>query len=293
MQRKAQLFLTALTCITAIACGPSSAGSPPSPSIPNEGSAELPKPILPGASSWKLQPSSADYFYSTISDAHLKLIDSLSANDESIISRTDFKFSSSRDARGFVISATINALSLQGGSRTGTSSTSFSLPILINGHLQNNELLFTLPGTSNTPDCTDPVFTALPALQRTLVIPPADLHTGMTWTDSTTANLCSAGIPVISGAIRNYRVLGESIVGTIPVILLEKHDRGLSTGEGSSGQHRVAIQTETVGSGQVAIDRLTGSLVDDVSTYTTSITIRSSGRNQRFTQTVKEHIALK
>jgi hypothetical protein len=108
-----------------------------------------------------------------------------------------------------------------------------------------------------------------------------------------TTELCSGGIPVTAISNRTYQVLGEGVIGSTPVILLERHDRSSSTGEGSSGQHRVSIQADAVGSGQVAIDRVTGILVDDLSTYSTSITIRSSGRIQKFTQAVKEHTVLK
>ena len=293
MSRIQNRVLTAVISITAIACSPGSAGSPPSPSNPNERPAELPRPISPGPASWKLQPSPADHLYFTISDARLKPTDSLTVADESVISRAEFEFSSFKDTHSFVLAATINNFSIQGGSRTEAPSTSFSLPLSISGHLQNNKLLFTVPGTSTPLDCANPVLAALPLLQRTFITPPVDLHTGMTWSDSTTTELCSAGLPIISNGTRNYRVLGESLIGRIPVILLERQERSSSTGEGSSGQHRVAVQTETVGSGQVAIDQVTGSLVDDVSNYTTSIIIRSSGRNQKFTQTLKEHIALK
>ena len=293
MRNRARLLFTGVISITAIACGPSSAGGPPLPTIPDKDAPGLPKPINTAVASWKLQPSSADHLYFTTSDVHLKLTDSSTIPDELITNRAEFHFSSSREGRGFILSAAVNDFSLQGGQKTGISTTSFPLPLSVTGHLQNNKLLFTLAGTATTVDCTNPASAALSAIQRTFVTPPVDLHTGMSWIDSITAETCSAGLPVISQNSRNYRVLGESAIGTVPVILLERHDRSSSAGEGSNGQHRVAVQTETIGSGQVAIDRMTGSLVNDASTYTTSITIRSSGRIQKFTQIVKEQIALK
>lgn len=293
MQNRARRLFASVMAIATIACGPSSPGNPPSPVISPEGSTESPKPVSTGAGAWKLQPSSTEHLYFTTSDARLKLVDSSTTTEDEITGQTEFKFSSSREAHGSVISATVNTFTLEGGSRTGVLNTSSLMPLSVTGHLQNNKLVFALPGTPAIIDCANPVSSTLSVVQRTFIAPPTDLHTGMTWTDTTTAELCAGGVPVITGTNRNYRVLGEAVIGVTPVILLERHDRSSSTGEGSNGQHRVAIQTETAGSGQIAIDRLTGSLVDDLSTYTTSIIIRTSGRNQRFTQIVQEHTTLK
>jgi hypothetical protein len=293
MHNRIQIMLAGAIAIAAVACGPSSAGSPPSPVIPPEGTTEPPKPISTGPGVWKLQPSSIERFYLTTSDVRLKLTDSSTIAEDAINTRAEFKISSLRETRSFLISATINTFTSEGGSRTGASTTSFSLPLSITARSQNNRLLFTIPGSTTGVDCTNPAFSTLSVIQRAVIAPPFDLHTGMTWNDTTTADLCSGGIPVVVRSVRNYRVLGEAVIANLPVILLERHETGSSAGEGSNGQHRIMVQTETTGSGQIAIDRLTGSLVDDLSTYMSSITIRSSGRGRIFTQTVKEHTTLK
>jgi hypothetical protein len=293
MQNRARRFFAGTIIFTAVACGRSSAGSSPSPDISASPPTESARPVLSGATSWKLQPSNAERFYSTISDTHLKLSDSSTATNDGITSRAEFTISSSRATPTWMISATINTFSLEGGSRSGVSNTAFSLPFSIAGRFQNNKLIFTPAGGSAIIDCTNPVLSTLPVIQRAVIAPPSQLYAGTTWNDSTTVELCSGGIPVTAITNRNYQVLGEAVIGSVPVILLERHDRSSSAGEGSSGQHRITLRTETVGSGQVAIDRLTGSLIDDVSTYTTSITIRASGRNQQFTQIVKEHTSLR
>lgn len=292
-QRTTRLFFASIISITALACGPSSAGSPPSPNIPTGNSPELPKPISTEIASWKLQPSSADHHYLTISNARLKLTDSSTVSEESIISRIEFKISSARETPTSTFLTTIDSFSLEGGSRTRVEPLSFTLPISLIARFQDNKLQFSFPDNSTAADCTNPVLSTLSIIQRTLVTPPLQLHTGMTWNDSTAAEVCSGEIPVSMTSSRKYRVLGATMIGNTPVILIERHDRSSSTGEGSSGQHRIALQSETIGSGQIAINQLTGTLVDDLSTYETLITIRASGRNQKFTQLVKEHTTLK
>lgn len=285
-------FLSAVATVL-VACSPSSAGNPPSPAISDEDSI---KPALPisKSGSWKLQPTTTDHSYLSTSNTALELIDISQALRDTLTTQAEFRMSASRDIRGILVSATINAFSLHTSARTGIAEKVSSLPLTVAGKLQNNRFVFSL--ASNQPintGCVDPTFSALSIIQRSVVVSPLELHTGMTWTDSVSAELCSGAIPITVITTRNYRVLGESLVRSVPVILLERHETMISTGEGSSGQHRITLRTEGVGSGQIAIDRLAGFLVDDLSTYTAAITVRSSGRDQRFTQVVSEHIALK
>lgn len=287
-----QFFLVAMATIIA-ACGPSPAGSPPSPATPNESSIEPAVPISKSGS-WKLQPVITEHSYLSTSNTTLELIDSSRTLRDTLTTRAEFRLSASRDTREATISATVNAFSLEVGARTGIPEKAASFPSVITGRLQNNRLAFSQGSNESANiNCADPASSTLSIIQRSVVIPPLELHTGMTWTDSISVELCSGAVPITVVTTRNYRVLGESLVRSIPVILLERHDRIVSTGEGSSGQHRITLHTEGAGSGQVAIERLTGFLVDDLSTYTAAVTVRSSGRDQRFTQIVNEHIALK
>ena len=287
-----KFFLPAIATIV-VACGPSSAGSPPLPAVPNEGSIKPAAPISkPG--SWRLQPAIADHSYLSTSNTTLELVDSSRTLRDTLTTRAEFRMSASMDSRGAIISATINALSLNAGARTGVPEKASSLPFVIIGKFQNNQLVFSQGNSqSANMNCADPASSALSIIQRSIVVSPLELHTGMTWTDSISAELCSGAVPITVVTTRNYRVLGESLVRSVPVILLERHDTMLSTGEGSSGQHRIILHAEGTGSGQVAIERLTGFLVDDLSTYTATVTVRSSGRDQRFTQVLSEHIAIK
>lgn len=288
MQNTVRKFCLPAIATIIVACGPASPGSPPSPAIPSEG------PPISKAGSWKLQPTTTDHSYISTSNTVLELIDSSRTLRDTLTTQTDFRMSASKDIRGTIISATINALSLNAGARTGIPEKTSALPLVLTGRFQNNRLTFNQGGSPPINiNCADPASSSLSIIQRSFIVSPLELHTGMTWTDSISAELCSGAVPITVVTTRNYRVLGESFVRSAPVILLERHERIISTGEGSSGQHRIILRVEGAGSGQVAIDRLTGFLVDDVSTYTAAVTIQSSGRDQRFTQVVNEHIALK
>lgn len=275
----------------AAACAPSGAGTPPSPSAGNRENPEVSRPVLSGPASWKLEPSTIQHTYLAITATELQLSDSSTTLRDTLAVRTEFQISVLREPRSSSIIATVNSFSLQGGSRTGPLETPPQLPLSATAHLENNRLTLALSaGHSSSTDCTNTAVSTLSVIHRSFILAPLDLHAGMTWTDSTSAELCNGSIPVITTTVRSYHVLGESLSGTTPVILLEKHETLHSAGEGSSGQHRVLLSSEGSGVGQVAIDRATGLLIDDTSTYTAIVSVRSSGRDQRFTQVVKEHV---
>jgi hypothetical protein len=275
----------------AIACAPSVAGTPPSPTTENKENPEVSRPVLPGLASWKLEPSTAEQTYLATTNTELQLSDSSTTLRDVLTAKTEFRLSVSRNPRSSSIVATVNSFSLQGGSRTGSPEALPQLPLSTIGHFESNKLTLTpSAGRSSSTDCTNTAVSTLSVIPRSFILVPVELHTGMTWTDSTSVELCNGSIPVVATSVRFFRVLGESLSGTTPVILLEKHEKVYSTGEGSSGQHRILLKSEGSGVGQVAVDRVTGLLVDATSTYTTTVSIRSSGRDQRFTQVVKEHV---
>lgn len=283
------IFVWALGTI-ASACAPSMPGTLPSPSTENKENPQISRPVLPGFASWKLQPLAVEHTYLATTGTELQLSDSSTTLRDTLIARTEFRFTVSREPQSSSIIATVNSFSLQGGSRTGSPETPPQLPLSAIGRLENNKLTLTQSASYSSTDCTNPAVSTLSVIHRSFILAPLELHTGMVWTDTTSVELCNGSIPVITTSIRSFRVLGESLSGMTPVILLEKHEKLRSTGEGSSGQHRVLLSSGGSGTGQVAIDRATGLLVDDTSIYTTTVSIRSSGRDQRFTQVVKERV---
>jgi hypothetical protein len=101
---------------------------------------------------------------------------------------------------------------------------------------------------------------------------------------------CSGSIPVTLTALQSYRVLGETTSGARSGILLERIDKTASTGEGADGQHRVQLKSEGSGQTQLLIDPLSGVLLEATGMNTTTATVTTSGRSQKFTQTSREYI---
>jgi hypothetical protein len=134
------------------------------------------------------------------------------------------------------------------------------------------------------------ISSALPVIQRALIISPTQLQKGLTWTDSTDTSICSGPVPVSLTAVRSYRVMGETKQGESPAILLERQDRTISTGEGSEGQHRIQIKSQGNGHSTILIDVQSGALIEMTTVNSTTAAVTTSGRTQQFVQTTRERI---
>lgn len=133
-------------------------------------------------------------------------------------------------------------------------------------------------------DCQNLALNRMTAVQRNLVRLPVSISQGQTWTDSATVATCSGSIPVELTTVRAYRVLGEAG----GVVTLERSDRMVATGQGAQGQHRITLEAQGTGISRLNVDRLTGELSDASGEFRSEVTVGSSGRLQRFRQTVRD-----
>jgi hypothetical protein len=206
------------------------------------------------------------------------------------MSTTNFALSVTQDPETLSYSATITAISFHGGSKTGTTAFAGQLPFSFTARLHQSRLtISSVTGRVIEPsvDCSNEALSAAPVIQRAVVTVPSLLRRDMTWSDSTTANICSGSIPVMSTASRHFRVIGEVDRG----ILIERQERTTSTGEGTQGQHRMRIRSTGTGTAQLIIDARTGALLESTGTHAASVIVTASGRDKQFTQTIRERIS--
>ena len=130
----------------------------------------------------------------------------------------------------------------------------------------------------------------IPIIQRSLVLVPLQLHKGLTWTDSVVATICSGPLQTSLSSVRTYLVKGQGVIHDRAVVLLEQNNRTSFTGEGAQQQHRLRVRGNGSGKAQLAVDAATGALIEAVADHVTALTITSSGRDQHFTQTSREHV---
>jgi hypothetical protein len=91
-------------------------------------------------------------------------------------------------------------------------------------------------------------------------------------------------------SVRIYMVKGQAVVRGRTAILLEQQNRTSFAGEGAQEQHRIRVRGDGTGKSQLAVDAVTGALIDVTADNTTLLTITASGRDQRFTQTSYERV---
>ena len=243
-------------------------------------------PIVSTTDSWSIRPSSQQHRYRSTTVSIVTAADAAPVLRDSTSSTADFSLSVSRDTKGASYSAVIETLSVSGGARiSGSSAIALSSPVTFAGRFDPGQLT-----TISAPECGTTASSAVPIIQRSILLFPLQLRRGQTWTDSTLSTVCSGSIPVTLTAVRSYRVIGETDTGGRGGILLERLDRTLSAGEGSEGQHRVQLRGGGAGQSQLLIDSSTGTLIETTGTNTTTVTVTTSGRSQRFTQTSREHI---
>lgn len=127
-------------------------------------------------------------------------------------------------------------------------------------------------------------------LYRQAFYPPMDLRIGETWADTSTVTTCHDLVPVSVTVVRTYSVGGELRSTGKTTLLVTRTDQSTGRGDGSSGQHRVAITSQGSGSARLFLDPVTGLLDSSSIEHRSTISITTSGRTQVFSQMIRESV---
>ena len=275
------------------ACRSGAPGVIPNPGI--GGPSTTPIDPRSEATSWTISPTGQEHRYTSVTSASLEFTGLSGISRDTVNSTINFSLTISRAAVPATYSARIESISIQGGSRTGgvvNSSSNIPLPFEFDGRLEPDRITLNLPKaqTESPLSCTSETLSAIPAIQRSVILIPLQLRTGMTWTDSTVSTVCSGPLLVSLTSVRTYQVKGQTSVRNRTALILDQQSRTNFTGEGIQDQHRVRVRGDGAGRGQLTVDAETGALLETVSDHTTGITVTSSGRDQRFTQVSRERV---
>jgi len=280
------LFLTTLACSR----GVSTAGSPPDP----RSSAQAEESRIVTGRSWMLIPDPTPRQYTSTTVTTIDLPGDSATLQDLVTLRTRFTISLSPSGSHSVsLVGSINEIAATAGSRIGPSLEQAFLPFRISGRVTSGRL--TLDSVAGRPvatvsDCSNPALTVVPVIHRTIVVTPSALTTGQAWNDSTSATVCSGMVPVTLVVARNYLVLGEVSRRGLETILVERADRTSFTGEGAQAQHRIIITGSGTGVTRLYLNSESGQLVESEGEYRSDLTVMSSGRQQKFRQTVREAV---
>lgn len=246
------------------------------------------------ATGWRIIPTTEPQEYRSIVNTTLELDSASTRIRDTVTVHARFTLSLRRFPTLVVVSGSVDAFSIEAGSRIGVPVRLTTLPLSFAGRVTAKGLTLEPVGgqtKDQTTDCANPELTALGIVERSLMVIPEELQHGVSWTDSSSMTGCTGSVPVTVISIRTYEVLGETdYAGTI-VIALKRTDRKYFGGEGTQGQHRVIMKAEGSGSGVVYVSRITGTMVYYEGEQNAIVTVTSSGLNYRFIQTLKEKTA--
>jgi hypothetical protein len=243
-----------------------------------------------GPVSWTISPGHYVHRYRSSVEALVELTDSAGPVQKEIKSTTDFSLSVTRGPEVLSYTASVDSIIIDGGTTASAAATGGELPFTFTAHLREGQMTIDSGQPAGVvTDCSHKGMSSIPIVQRAVVSVPILLRRDMTWTDSTTATICTGSIPAISTTVRSYRILGAVPGG----VLIERRDRTTAVGEGAQEQHLMRMRSEGSGTAQLVIDSSTGALRESRSSHTTSVAITASGRDRRFTQTTRELIVMR
>ncbi|HUR00642.1 MAG TPA: hypothetical protein VM166_14425 [Gemmatimonadaceae bacterium] len=165
------------------------------------------------------------------------------------------------------------------------------LPVKVSGTLNGTGIEISDEVRS---DKCDPVASSLASdLRNLLPVLPAQMTSGMSWSDSLQTAGCQAGIPTIINLRRAFLVSGQTAeTGRQPLLVILRTDSITARGEGSQFQHRVALQAEGTGRATYHIDLSTGRVIRLTTGQDLNLTFSGSARTARLHETSQQEFLL-
>jgi hypothetical protein len=262
----------------------SSPGTAPSPSpISAEPTVRTSSPN----STWEFAPSERTNTYRSTSYTIVHeasntrpRIDTLKLDTHFVVSLNQLQIPTT--ISGYIESAVITQGSQPGLQLNNSPRTSFT------GEVTDSEL--TLKLSANQSECTSPTTSILGEIRPAITSHPRVISLTSTWTDSTSANTCSGGLPTIFKVVRSYRALGETTYSRTQALLIERTETTQFSGSGSQEQHQVQIEGVGTGTSKIYLDTRNGAMIAVESTQRIETVIKASGRLQRYVQDITQKI---
>lgn len=113
---------------------------------------------------------------------------------------------------------------------------------------------------------------------------PATLSTQSTWTDSVMADACIGGVPGSTRTIRRFMVVGDTVVGGAPAVIVSRRDSANITADGVLEQHPTAIGGTAVSNTLLYLSESSGRLLRVSKEQVLVLSISAEGSTRMFVQ---------
>lgn len=248
-------------------------------------------PPLESTGSWTFTTSSQIHRYRSRSITTINETPARKSRADTIRLDTYFTISLSPLHSTTTIAGQIDSLLLSSNAKIPVNQSRIRLPIPFTGNLADKVLI--LRPSESQPECASPVTTILGEIRPVIFLHPSPIFSNSTWKDSlSTATCSSTQIPTTVELASSYQVSGRTRYGIIQALVIERTDSTHFVGHGMQDQHQVDITGIGVGLTNIYLDINTGTLALTDTRAITSITVRISGQERRFTQEVTQRVDL-
>jgi len=153
----------------------------------------------------------------------------------------------------------------------------------------------TQPASPAPPDstCAAPDTPALALVRDVLVPLPLSAAPGQGWEDTVTTTVCRATIPVMTRAVRSYRVIGPATHDGEPALAVSRATRITMTGQGTPRGQTVTVLGAGHGAGSLYLDAAGTRYLGGVDSSTVELTISNGTQTRRFLQQSRQETRLR
>lgn len=138
-----------------------------------------------------------------------------------------------------------------------------------------------------------PALEPLLGLAREVLVPaPTFLAVGQTWRDSSTVVTCRGGIAITAVVVRDYRVEGPDLQGSVPAIRLSRLTSTTLEGSGSEYGRTLVFTGSGKGRALLYLDARTGAFLGSVSESDATVSLGTPREQTPFRQQVRQKVVL-
>ena len=132
------------------------------------------------------------------------------------------------------------------------------------------------------------------AMARDIVLlPPASLTIGTTWSDTATTTICRGEVPITTTAVRRYAVVGSTRLAGADAVAIERTSEITIAGRARLRGRLVAVSGTGRGRTTFYASVARGALLGADGAYDAELTIESGTRRQQFTQATWQRARLR
>lgn len=258
---------------------------PASPTPVSQQPSENPAPSSKEITSWKFIPTQEPIRYTSSVTTSIRQTDLVASKRDSLVVGMLYSLKTIRSADSLLFSGSISRHQVRSYLQSQDDTVQIMFPVSFSGSSKDHSIYLTVlkgsePVASST--CNDPSQNLLPAVRRSLIRIPLELITDQRWSDSLSFAGCSNGVLVSTSSNSQFHVIGNTQLDGADVLAIEQNEETLSKGEGSQGQHRIAIEATGQVSRILLIDKTSGLLLNSKGTGKTIVTVTTSGTAHHF-----------